>query len=202
MAKGLNLSLGLVVSSQPPLLPISLLKWLSSSIQIGGGSSRGNRKLIISHHLFQKRQRCDIFSFFFFLCRLRCPSACSGMWEADQISLPWVFASASRLSRRLSSPAGRLGRRWAGGMYGQGRQVFIFQEKHQSGAHISRSFRNLELCGLLLSRGFLGTDKTKSSSQIIIKPSNKSFYTPETLSQQSLTPIRGIHYTRKTNTPS
>lgn len=66
MAKGLNLSLGLVVSSQPPLLPISLLKWLSSSIQIGGGSSRGNRKLIISHHLFQKRQRCDIFSFFFF----------------------------------------------------------------------------------------------------------------------------------------
>lgn len=60
----------------------------------------------------------DVTFFFFYFY---CPSARAGLWEADQISVPWVFASAARSSHCLPlPPSGPAWKQWTEEMYSQG----------------------------------------------------------------------------------
>lgn len=108
---------GLVTASQPPSSHISpkVAQLLNQNRWEGenGGYRKHSSHVLNSLSPFSGLGS-DLFFCFFFLR----PSACAGMWEADQISLAWAFASAASSSRTALIPSRVSGKRWTDGRLG------------------------------------------------------------------------------------
>lgn len=133
---------GLVIFSQPPHISTKVARLLNQNRgrrrRGKGRRSGGNRKrsshLLHSHPCFEAwdvTYFCFFFVFFSLIvllpvlgCGRRIRYHCLGRSPA-----PLVHHTAL-------PPSGGFWEAMDGGMYGQGRQVFIFQKTHQSGAHM------------------------------------------------------------------